>query len=139
MADFSFRIDEELSRQFADHLKAVEEAAPKMLEEAAPLVVKSLQHYAPVSTGKMKKGIKARKPKKAKNGAWILPIVFTGKEKRKNKSGDITVVSNALKAKIAEYGRSGLSPEPFIRPAMEDIEEEVNTQMAAIFYREVMK
>lgn len=139
MADFSFRIDEELSRQFADHLKAIDEVAPKMLEEAAPLVVDALKRHAPESTGAMKKGIKAKKPKKGKNGAWILPIVFTGKEKKKNKDGEETEVSNMLKAVVAEYGRSGKAPKPFVRPAMEEVKEQANARMTEVFNREVMK
>lgn len=139
MADFSFRIDEELYRQFVDHLKAVDEVAPKMLEEAAPIVVEALKRHAPEDTGTMKKGIKAKKPKKAKNGAWILPIVFTGKEKRKNKKGEETEVSNMVKAVVAEYGRSDKAPKPFVRPAMEEAQEQANARMTEVFNREVMK
>lgn len=148
MASFGFTMSEELQKELSEHLSRVDEVAPKMLEEAAPILVKALKHYAPTSikkasntvrASKLKNNIKAKKPKKTKNGAWILPIVFTGKEIRKTSDGKYYDVTNAQKAVYAEYGKSDQEANPFIRPAIEDCEDDVNVEMQAVFFREMMK
>lgn len=139
MAGFNFTIPESLTKLLSENLSKVDEIAPKMLEESAPIVVKALKNKAPVSTGKMRDGIKAKKPSKTKSGAHLLPIVFTGSETRKTKDGKSTKVPNAVKAAVAEYGKSGEGAKPFIRPAVAETEKEVIEKMQEVFNREMMK
>ena len=129
MALFNFTIPEALIKALSENLSKVEKIAPKMLEESAPIVVNALKNKAPVSTGKMRDGIKAQKPSKTKNGAHILSIAFTGSETRKSKDGKATKIPNAIKAAVTEYGKSDQEAQPFIRPAVAETEKEVIEKM----------
>ena len=139
MARFEFNIPESFQKELSKHLSKTDKVAPKMLEEAAPIVVKALKNKAPVSTGKMRDGIKATKPKKTKDGAHIISIVFSGSESRKTKDGKITKVPNAIKAAVTEYGKSDQEAQPFIRPAVAETEKQVVEKMQEVFNREMMK
>ncbi len=139
MALFNFTIPDSLLKMLSENLSKVDEIAPKMLEEAAPIVVDAMKRKAPVSTGKMRDGIKAQKPTKTKSGAHVLPIVFTGSETRKTKDGKSTKIPNAIKAAVTEYGKSNQEAQPFIRPAVAETEKEVVEKMQEVFNREVGK
>lgn len=139
MAGFNFTIPDSLTKMLSENLSRVDEIAPKMLEEAAPIVIEAIKKKAPVSTGKMRDGVKAKKPSKTKNGAHVLPIVFTGSETRKTKDGKTTKVPNAVKAAVTEYGKSGQEAKPFIRPAIKETEQKVVEKMQEVFNREVEK
>ena len=97
----------------------------EMLQEAAPILESSMKENVSVtmgdySTGDAVKSIKARKPKRAKNGAYIVNVcpsgysshTFKGKQKaRKYK------VSNTLKLIWKEYGIAGKQlPQPLQKP-----------------------
>lgn len=139
MAGFNFTIPDSLIKMLSENLSRVDEIAPKMLEEAAPIVIEAIKRKAPVSTGKMRDGVKAKKPSKTKNGAHVLPIVFTGSETRKTKDGKTTKVPNAVKAAVTEYGKSDQEAKPFIRPAVAETEQKVIEKMQEVFNREVEK
>lgn len=137
MASFEFNMPEEFQKELSKHLSKIDDVAPKMLEEAAPIVVNKLKKKAPVSTGKMRDGIKAKKATKTKNGSYVLPIVFTGSETKTTKDGKKTKVPNAVKAAVAEYGKSGQEAKPFIRSTIKESEQSVIEKMQEVFIREV--
>lgn len=137
MAEFSFSIPQEITQQLSKHLSKIDDVAPKMLEEAAPLVVSALQSKVHKRTGKLSNGIKAKKAKKSKNGAWIIPIVFSGKENRKKKDGTSIEVPNVVKAMVEEFGSSKQPAKPFIRPAVAESEDKVLEKMREVYNREM--
>ena len=99
-------------------MKALEEAAP-ILEDEMKNVLKSDGHEL---SGELIDSIKATKPKKASNGAYILNVRPTGYSKinsysikRKGKKSRKYPVSNALKMIWIEYGVNGRQPaRPFM-------------------------
>ena len=111
------------------------EIAEEALIEAAPILENSMK--AAVSQviehegdSELVKSIKANKPKKTRNGAWILNVTPKGYSRYKvyhaKKSGRKYKVSNALKAIWKEYGVAGRQPpRPFLTKATNDAKEAV--------------
>ena len=112
-----------------------DEISEEALREAAPVLEKSMKAAAKVSVehsgdSELVKSIKADKPKKAKNGAWIVNVSPKGYSKVKvyhaKESGRTYPVSNALKAIWKEYGIAGRQPaRPFLAKATNDAQNEV--------------
>lgn len=112
-----------------------DELAEDALQEAAPILEKSMKAAVQSSVehegeSELVKSIQATKPKKAKNGAWILNVTPKGYSKVKvyhGKKGSRTYpVSNALKAIWKEYGIAGRQPaKPFLAKATNDAEKQV--------------
>lgn len=111
------------------------EMAMEALQEAAPILEKSVKNAVRVSIqhegdSELVKSMKANKPKKAKNGAYIVNVTPKGysKIKRYNaKKGNRKYpVSNALKAIWKEYGIAGRQPSsPFLAKATNDAKNDV--------------
>ncbi len=109
-----------------------EEICMKALDEAAPVLEGEMKNAIRADgherSGELIDSIKASKPKKASNGAYIVSIRPTGYSKinsytAKNKGGKKTLrkyhVSNALKAIWIEYGVNGRQPaRPFMARAV---------------------
>ncbi len=133
MARFDFTLPEDFQNMLEEHAANIDETAAEMLEAAAPIVVDELKKRVKIRSGKLQKSIKATKPKKTKDGAWISTVVFKGTEKRKLKNGDVKEVPNAIKAAVAEYGSSDQPATPFIRPAIEATEADVIEKMQSVF------
>lgn len=139
MGSFSFEIPKVLEEQLQKQLKDFDKIAPKMLEEAAPIVEKKVKEKAPVKTGQLQKSVKINKPKKSKSGAWISAITFNGKNKKTLKNGEERETPNATIAAVLEFGKSDRSARPFVRPAVAECENEVVEKMQEVFNREASR
>lgn len=112
-----------------------DEVAGEALAEAVPVLEKSMKSAVQASIGhsgdsELVRSIKADKPKKSRNGAWIVNVTPKGYSKVKvyhAKKGKRTYpVSNALKAIWKEYGIAGRQPaHPFLAKATSDARNEV--------------
>ena len=110
------------------------EIAQKALKEASPVLTESMKKNARAvirheGDSEMVKSIKAKAPKKTKNGAWIANVVPTGYSshyfvRSKGKKARKYKVSNGAKMVWLEYGnRGGKQPaRPFIKKAVNDVE-----------------
>lgn len=109
--------------------------AGEALAEAVPVLEKSMKSAIQASIGhsgdsELVRSIKANKPKKSRNGAWIVNVTPKGYSKVKvyhAKKGKRTYpVSNALKAIWKEYGIAGRQPaHPFLAKATNDAQDAV--------------
>ena len=126
MARFEIPLTDELEEIIKD-LKNIDAVAPRMLKAAAPIaqdaIKKRLTAYQ--RTGALAKSVKARKPKKGKNGGWFLTIDFVGTDKDGS--------PNVVKAAGLEYGNSHQQPTPFMEAAARDCEEAVVDAMQAAY------
>lgn len=133
MAGFDVYHDQtDLDRLFNIDFDEVAEAA---LREAAPVLEKSMKKAVRAAVGhpgdsELVKSIRADRPKKARNGAWIVNVRPRGYSRVKvyhAKKGRRTYpVSNALKAIWKEYGIAGRQPAtPFLAKAANDARNEV--------------
>lgn len=109
-----------------------DEIAEDALIEAAPVLQASMKKAIKTSIkhdgdSELANSIKANKPKKAKNGAWITNVTPKGYSKNKvfhangRKTKRSYPVSNALKAIWKEYGIAGRqAASPFLAKATND-------------------
>lgn len=105
----------------------IDKIAPRMLEAGILPVESSASKGANRyrRTGQMADSVVKNKPKKGKDG-WGCSVTFKGKDKK-------TGVRNAQKAFVIEYGKSGQSPQPFVRPAVISAEKEAVQSMQEVF------
>ncbi len=82
-------------------------------------------------TGALERSLTTDKPKKNKDGNHSIRIYFKGKDSKGS--------PNSIKAAVMESGSSYHVKKPFVRPAVEDKEEEVNKEMQRIFDEEISK
>lgn len=121
-------LDELFELDFVDIAEeALKNAAPVLEASMKAAVQESVEHDG---DSELVKSIKANKPKKCKNGAWIVNVTPKGYSKVKvyhAKRGKRKYpVSNALKAIWKEYGIAGRQPaRPFLAKATNDAESEV--------------
>ncbi|MBQ3603947.1 MAG: HK97 gp10 family phage protein [Clostridia bacterium] len=135
MGAFSFSIPNELQHKLSK-IANVDEIAPKMIDEAAPIAVKAIQAETPVKTGALKKSVRAKKAKKAKTGGYIGNITFDGYEVKKLKNGRTVKVANMQKAVSTQYGRKGQAADPFITRAIDGCSAEIGRKMKEVYERE---
>lgn len=109
--------------------EALKAAAPVLEKEMKAAAERVIEHPG---DSEMVRSIKARKPVKSKNGAWIVNVcltgksdhVYTAKDKRGRKTHRKYKVSNALKAIWKEYGIAGHQPaRPFLTAAVNNARE----------------
>lgn len=136
MGAFSFSIPSELQHKLSK-LADVDEIAPKMINEAAPIAVKAIQARTPVKTGALKESVRAKKAKKAKTGGYIGNITFDGYDIQKMKNGHTIKVSNMQKAVSIQYGRKGQAAKPFITEAINSCSAEIGRKMKEVYEREI--
>lgn len=143
MASFSFESIDGLLDQFKD-LERIDEIAPKMLEESAPIVVNKLK--AALSehnqTGDMIKSIKPKKPAKDKSDRHYTFIRPTGQSKKQMTEDGKTVSRktperNMEKLAILEFGSSKQKATPVVANVVKATENEVIKKMEEVYYREV--
>lgn len=143
MASFNFHMPDGLQAQLAK-LANIDEIAPKMIDEATPILVEAIKKRTPVDTGALKRSVNAREAKQTKTGAWVGEVRFSGKDSKG--------VYNDLKAGALEYGhalhkydeaerldRKEKSKHQFIAPAVKDCEQKVVNKMQEVFEREMEK
>ena len=82
-------------------------------------------------TGALERSLTISEPKENKSGNLATSVYFKGKDSKG--------VANAQKALAMEYGTSDQAAEPFIRPAIANTEDKVNSTMQDIFNEEVDK
>lgn len=124
-----------------------DELAAESLQDAAPILEKSMKAAVRASVehegdSELVQSIKAGKPKKCRNGAWILNVTPKGYSKVKvyhAKRGKRTYpVSNALKAIWKEYGIAGRQPaRPFLAKATNDAQDAVLKVLQSNFDKKV--
>ncbi len=112
-----------------------DELAEEALAEAVPVLERSMKAAVQSSIehsgdSELVQSIKANKPQKSRNGAWIVNVTPKGYSKVKvyhAKKGERTYpVSNALKAIWKEYGIAGRQPaRPFLAKATNDAQDAV--------------
>lgn len=112
-----------------------DELAEEALKEAVPVLERSMKAAVQAAVehsgdSELVRSIKANKPKKSRNGAWIVNVTPKGYSKvkvyRGKKGGRTYPVSNALKAIWKEYGVAGRQPaRPFLAKATNDAQNEV--------------
>lgn len=117
----------------------------EMLRESAPILEESMKkHISSVmgdySTGEAAKSIKARKPKKARNGAYIVNVCPTGYSAHTYNAGKAGQrkykVSNALKLIWKEYGIPGKQvPRPFVVKSVNGARNKVLQKMQEVYNR----
>lgn len=125
--------------------------AEEMLTESAPIYKDSIQKSMKSSLihdgeSEMVESVKASKPKKCKNGAWIVSIGPNGTSKHvyvvKNGHGQRTKrtypVSNILKAIWKEYGIAGRqAARPWLQKAKNDAQQEIMDRMQEVYNKKV--
>ena len=120
-----------------------DEIAEEGLKEAAPILESSMkaaisQVIEHEGDSELVKSIKAGRPKKTRNGAWIVNVTPKGYSQYKvyhaKKSGRKYRVSNALKAIWKEYGVAGRQPpRPFLTKAKNDAKDAVYDAIQKVF------
>ena len=118
-----------------------DKVAPKVLEAGAkPLKDKAKSNlvsvigkgtkYESVSTGALAESIGVTTAKQDKDSNWNIKVGI-------GKSVDSKGTSNALKAMVLEYGKSGQPPKPWLKPAVTSTKKECIKIMIATLDDEV--
>ncbi len=114
--------------------KALTETVP-ILEESTVKAIKGAVKSN--KTGDLAGSVKASKPKKGKNGAWIVNVNPKGtsnhhyydSETHKRKYP----VSNALKAVWLEYGNAHQSPSPWLAKSVNSCKAQIEDRLQEIY------
>jgi len=146
MAQFEFTWPDELQQQL-QHISAdFDEIAPKMIDEATPILQASMKRKLSVhkDTGELINSIKAKKAKPVKGGGYYGYVTATGvakgkKYKRMKKDGSSRQEGyrNYQKMLALEYGTSKQTATPFLQSSVNDAESDVIDKMQEVFTREV--
>lgn len=129
MAQFGVKGLDELVEAF-ERMGRIDEIAPKMLEEAVPILKEEVVRLAETHkvTGDMASSIKETKPRERRGGHEIR-VRPTGKDRNG--------IRNMEKAAWIEFGTKGRSGTPFITSAVLNAEADVKAKMQEVFNREV--
>lgn len=158
MGKFTFEISEDFIFQL-ERLANVDNYAPAMLNEAAPILQESVKRelsgvMSGESTGDLLKSVKYKKASKTKFGGYYLQVRPTGtstragggylrkgkRAGRKKVAGGIRdPIRNMEKAVYLEYGTSQQTPRPWVTRALKNAEPAVLQKMKEVFEREVNK
>lgn len=125
MAKLGIKLPEEFLQKVSRLAEKTDEIVPKVLEAGGAVVLPKVKSnlqaavgsntkYKSRSTGELVDALGMTSPKQDRNGNFNIKIGFA--EPRKN-PGKSKSVSNAMLASILEYGKSGQSPKPFLKPA----------------------
>lgn len=108
----------------------IDEIAPKMLEESAPILESNIKQRASLHnrTGSMADSIKTTKAKAGKDG-YSITVRPTGQDKKG--------VRNMEKMVYMEYGTYKQNATPILTPAIRESENDVLEKMQEVFDREV--
>ncbi len=130
MAQFDIHGFDEISAQL-DRLGRFDEIAPKMLEEAVPILEEEVQkqvvkHWV---SGDMAKSIKKTGATAGRNGGYYICVRPTGKDRKG--------VRNMEKLVWLEYGVKGRAAVPVLTTAVLNAQAPVLAKMREVFNREV--
>lgn len=130
MAQFDIHGFDEMMAQL-DRLGRFDEIAPKMLEEAVPILEEEVIRQATShwSSGDMVKSIKKTGATAGKMGGYYISVRPTGKDKRG--------VRNMEKMVWLEFGVKGRPAVPVLTTAVLNAKPRVLAKMQEIFNREV--
>ncbi|MBQ8574823.1 MAG: hypothetical protein IJ447_02105 [Clostridia bacterium] len=144
MAKLDFNIPQDFYKQLGK-LYDIEKVAPKMLEEAAPILVDTMKSELSKHnrTAEMVNAVKAAKPKvSAKHGGHFITVYprgnskeyvdSTGKRRKRN-----TKVRNMDKLIAIEYGKDGQAATPVMGKIISKCENAVLEKMAEVYEKEV--
>ncbi|MGO1368512.1 HK97 gp10 family phage protein [Senegalia sp. (in: firmicutes)] len=119
MAKASFKMPEDFLKKVSGLNNKLDDIVPRVLEKGAEPAVEKAKNNLSLrigqgtkepseSTGELLKAIESTKPEQDNKGNWMLRV---GAPKSKDSKG----VSNALKAAVIEYGKSGQPPKPWLK------------------------
>lgn len=117
-----------------------EEVYQEMISAGQEIMKSAIQNGASkhVVTGKMASSLKCTKPKKDKDGNWVGRVKFTGTDgTHVTKNGKKYDITNWLKAFRIEYGTSKEKAKPFVRPAIQGCESQINKKWEEIYGKKV--
>lgn len=115
----------------------IDDVAPKMLEEAVPILAEEIKKRTPQRTGALKHSISTDKAKAMKLGGHYIKIRFKGYEVKQLKSGKVIKTPNILKARVAEFGKHGEGATPFILPAIKESQPKMIEKMQEVFNQQM--
>jgi HK97 gp10 family phage protein len=132
MAKFSFSMPEEFIEKI-EKMSDIDKIAPKMIDEATPIVVESIRKNlaSHKDTGDLDESVKAKKSKKMRNGGYYGRVSFEGYGSTDDH------VPNMIKAIALEYGSTQQDAQPFMDKSVKDVEQEVYDKMQDVFDKEV--
>ncbi|MPM97516.1 hypothetical protein SDC9_144689 [bioreactor metagenome] len=130
MGKFDFNISPEFIQQLG-RLADVDRFAPKMLDEAMPILERNVKNEVGkhVISGDLFRSIKITKAKKTKNGGYYASVHPTGVDSKG--------IRNMEKMVYLEYGTKKQSPRPTLTKALKDSKPAVEQKMREVFEREV--
>ncbi len=142
MGKFDFQIPDGFLKQLGK-LADIDRVAPKMLDEAAPILEKRVKAECTKHrrTGIMVDSVKKTKAKAGKTGHYIVVRPTGVSTKYIDKDGKlrnrkIPVRNMEIMAHL-EYGTSKQAPKPILTKAIKDATPEVLSKMQEVFEREV--
>lgn len=146
MARLDFEIPPDFYEQLGK-LSEIEEFAPKMLSEAAPILVKTMKSELSKHkrTAELVDAVKADKPKMSKKHGGHFITVYprgysreyidsSGKLRKRN-----TKVRNMEKLASIEYGNSDQPATPVMKKIISKCETAILEKMSEVYEREVNK
>lgn len=131
MAAFDFSFDEDFMKSLGS-LAQVERYAPKMIDEALPIIEKKLvaNLQAHKVSGDLIRSIKIKKCKRVKNGGYFGSVFPSGE------SADGT--RNAEKLIYLEYGTRHQAATGVLAQTIQETTDDVNAKLQEVFEREAL-
>lgn len=132
MANFEIKGIDELMEELGK-LQDMEDVAPKMIDEATPIVEKNMKKYIHeaanrgYATGTLENAVNATKAK-VNNYGYFAAVLVRGKDEKG--------VRNAEKLAYLEYGTGRQAAHPIMEKVVNDSEDEVIKKMQEVFDRE---
>ena len=120
MAKASYKLPDDFLEKISKLNSRFDEIAPRVLEEGAKPAIKNAKSNLALrigqntkqpsqSTGELLNSLETTKPVQDTKGDWKLRV---GVPTTRDSKG----ISNALKAAVIEYGKSGQPPKPWLKP-----------------------
>ena len=143
MAKATFKMPEDFINKLSKLNNKFDDIVPRVLQEGAePAIKKAKSNLAlrigqgtkepSQSTGELLTSLETSKPVQNYKGDWTLRV---GIPTTKDSKG----VSNALKAAVIEYGKSGQPPKPWLKPSKRASKKECMEAMKSALDKEIEK
>lgn len=128
MAKFELTGLGDIEKMLLNRETTVTAAVPEMVDAGADELIKAeqeeMERLKLVDTGDMKKSVKATKLRKTDSGGFV-EVYPQGKDRKG--------VSNATKAFVAQYGKSGMSARPWLTAARAKSGEKVSAAIRKVW------
>lgn len=115
-----------------DLLKQIQDGAPDALFDGAKLLVDSAASRAPRRSGKLAQSGYVGTEKKS----TYHPSKIYNKEVKAPKGGAVAAFA-AFYAKQVEFGNKNMSAKPFLRPALDELKEQVGQEIVVKLRRKL--